>query len=223
MDDSLFQFADRADAGRRLAQELADLCLDAPVVYALPRGGVPVAAEVAARLSAPLDLVLVRKLGAPGNPEVALGAVVEGSPPHLVLNEDVRRMSGADERFVETARRRELREMARRRAAYVGDRPRLDPAGRTAIVVDDGLATGATMKAALGALRRQGAARIVVALPVAPESSLKEIAELADDVLCLHPARQFFGVGAFYRDFRQLTDAQTVAALRDIWTMRDRQ
>lgn len=222
MDDSLFQFADRADAGRRLAQELADLRLDAPVVYALPRGGVPVAAEVARHLSAPLDLVLVRKLGAPGNPEVALGAVVEGDPPHLVLNEDVRRMSGADDRFVQDARCRELQEMDRRRAAYVGDRPRLDPAGRTVIVVDDGLATGATMKAALGALRRQGAARIVVALPVAPQAALDEIADLADDVICLHPARQFFGVGAFYRDFRQLTDAQTVAALRDIWAMQDR-
>lgn len=222
MDDSLFQFADRADAGRRLAQELADLRLDAPVVYALPRGGVPVAAEVARHLSAPLDLVLVRKLGAPGNPEVALGAVVEGDPSHLVLNEDVRRMSGADDRFVQDAQRRELQEMDRRRAVYVGDRPRLDPAGRTVIVVDDGLATGATMKAALGALRRQGAARIIVALPVAPESALAEIEDLADDVLCLHPARQFFGVGAFYRDFRQLTDAQTVAALRDIWAMQDR-
>jgi predicted phosphoribosyltransferase len=222
MDDSLFQFADRADAGRRLAQELVDLRLDAPVVYALPRGGVPVAAEVARHLSAPLDLVLVRKLGAPGNPEVALGAVVEGDPPHLVLNEDVRRMSGADDRFVQDARRRELQEMDRRRAAYVGDRQRLDPAGRTVIVVDDGLATGATMKAALSALRRQGAARIVVALPVAPQAALEEIADLADDVICLHPARQFFGVGAFYRDFRQLTDAQTVAALRDIWAMQDR-
>lgn len=222
MDDSLFQFVDRADAGRRLAQELADLRLDAPVVYALPRGGVPVAAEVARHLSLPLDLVLVRKIGAPGNPEVALGAVVEGDPPHLVLNEDVRRISDADDRFVQDARRRELQEMDRRRAAYVGDRPRLDPAGRTVIVVDDGLATGATMKAALGALKRKGAARIVVALPVAPESALDEIADLADDVICLHPARQFFGVGAFYRDFRQLTDAQTVAALRDIWAMQDR-
>jgi predicted phosphoribosyltransferase len=214
MDESNLIFADRADAGRRLALELSDLRLDDPVILALPRGGVPVAVEIAERLNAPLEVVLVRKLGAPGYPEVALGAVVEGQPPHIVLNDDVMRWSGADDRYVEQEHRREIREMERRREVYVGSRQRLDLTGRTVIVVDDGLATGATMKAALGAVRGQGAGPIVVALPVAPQSSLAEIGSLADHVLCLHPARQFHGVGAFYRDFAQLTDEETVALLR---------
>lgn len=221
MDDAFFHFASRAEAGQQLASRLAELTLERPVVYALPRGGVPVAIEIADRLDAPLDLVLVRKLGAPGNPELALGAIVEGTPPHTVINEHVRRMSGADDLYVNAIRDQELQEMERRRRKYVGDHPRRNPAGCTAIVVDDGLATGATMKAALSALRNQGAARIVVALPVAPVQTLPEIDELSDDVICLHPSERFRGVGGFYRDFHQLTDAETIGLLRQAWARHD--
>src|SRR5690606_5122138 len=123
--------------------------------------------------------------------------------PQTVLNEDILRASGADEAYVENARVRELAEMERRRTLYLGGRSRIDPAGRTVILVDDGLATGATMKAALAAVRRQGAARIVVAIPVAPEEAVSELAALADDVVCLNPSRAFRGVGGFYDDFHQ--------------------
>ncbi|MHA6261822.1 phosphoribosyltransferase [Arenibacterium sp. CAU 1754] len=206
-------FENRADAGRKLADRLEQMALDNPVVYALPRGGVPVAFEVAEHLHAEMDVVLVRKIGAPGNRELALAAIVEGDPPEMVLNRDVMRMTGADDAYLAAARSEQLDELERRRGLYTGAHPRISPTGRTAIVVDDGLATGATMKAALKALKRQGAARIIVALPVAPLSALPEIEALADDVLCLDPAPQFWGVGAFYRDFHQLSDEETVAFL----------
>ncbi|MGO4916149.1 erythromycin esterase family protein [Pseudogemmobacter sp. W21_MBD1_M6] len=209
------RFSDRADAGRQLAVKLAAMSLDRPVVYALPRGGVPVAAAIAKALNAPLDIILVRKIGAPGQPEVALGAIVEGFEPQTVINEDVKRISGADDAYLDRARAHELIELERRRGLYLGDHPRIDPAGRTAIVVDDGLATGATMKAALIALKRQNAARIVVALPVAPKDALPEIAARADDVVCLNPSQSFRGVGAFYNDFHQLTDEETIGLLRE--------
>jgi erythromycin esterase-like protein/predicted phosphoribosyltransferase len=211
------RFPDRAEAGRRLAAELAALAPERPVVYALPRGGVPVAAEVARALGAPLDLILVRKIGAPGAPELALGAVIDGARPQTVINEEVRRSSGADDAWLERARARELAELERRRARYLGARPQVDPAGRTAIVVDDGLATGATMKAALLWLRQHGARSMIAAVPVAPEDTLHEIAALADRVVCLHPARHFPGVGGFYDDFHQLTDDETVSLLRRSW------
>ena len=211
------RFTDRADAGRQLAAKLLPMGLDDPVVYALPRGGVPVALEIALALRAPLDLVLVRKIGAPGAPELALGAVVDGENPQTVVNEEVRRQSGADDAFIERARNRELAELERRRTRYLAGRPPVAPTGRTAIIVDDGLATGATMKAALIAIRRQGAAKVCVAVPVAPEEALEDIAELADLVVCLHPGRPFYGVGAFYDDFHQLTDEETVGLLRQGW------
>ena len=218
MDDRKHAFANRSDAGKLLARTLARMALERPVVYALPRGGVPVALEISQTLKAPLDLVMVRKIGAPSNPEVALGAVVEGAVPQTILNTDIVRASGADEAFIERARARELAEMDRRRTLYLGDRARIDPAGRTVILVDDGLATGATMKAALSAVRRQGAARTVVAVPVAPEETLSELASLADDVVCLVAARAFHGIGTFFDDFHQLTDEETIALLRRGWS-----
>lgn len=211
MDDFTFMFSDRADAGRQLGQRLAALELYHPAIFALPRGGVPVAVEVAQKLRAPLDLILVRKIGAPGNPEVALGAIVEGDEAQVVINEDIKRLSGADTAYFESAYAEQLAELERRRKRYVGDRERLSPKGRTAVVVDDGLATGATMKAALIALRRNGAARIVIALPVAPVQALNELKDLADEIVCLVPATKFAGVGAFYRDFHQLSDEETMA------------
>ncbi len=211
------EFADRAEAGRRLAARLAgsrDWAQVRPVVYALPRGGVPVAREIATALQAPLDVILVRKIGAPGQSELALGAVVDGTPPQMVVNEDVRRMTGADDAFLTAARSRELSEITRRRALYRPDRPPIDPAGCTAIVVDDGLATGATAKAALTAIRQQAAAHTVLAVPVAPVQTLAEMHDFADEVVCLIPARHFEGVGAYYGDFHQLSDDETIALLQ---------
>ncbi|GEM_PF-9658 len=219
MNNAALIFTDRQDAGRKLAAELVQKSYESPVVYALPRGGVPVAAEVAESLGAPLDLVLVRKIGAPGNPEVALAAIVEGEPPQMVINEEVMRRSGADEAYLTRTRDRELAEMHRRRARYLGDRPRIAPAGHTAIIVDDGLATGATMKAAIAALRRQGAQKVVAAIPIAPESEVDALAAIADEVICLLPARAFRGVGGAYQDFHQLSDEETIGYLRRAWSV----
>ncbi len=220
MDAMPTRFTDRSDAGRQLAAQLSAMNLTRPVVYALPRGGVPVGLEIARVLNAPLDLVLVRKIGAPGEAELALGAVVDGENPQTVINEDVRWASGADAAFLARARRRELAEIERRRALYLEGRPRIDPAGCTAIVVDDGLATGATAKAALAAIKRQGAARTILAVPVAPEEALAEMRGHADEIVCLRPATRFHGVGAFYADFHQLTDEETIGLLRQAWAER---
>jgi putative phosphoribosyl transferase len=210
-------FLDRPDAGRKLAARLRTLGLDWPVVYALPRGGVPIGLEIANALRAPLDLILVRKIGAPGQPELALAAVVDGEAAQTVINEEVARATGADAAFLNTARARELEEIERRRTLYLAGQRHVSPAGRTAIVVDDGLATGATAKAALQALRRQGAARVVLAVPVAPLDALETMRAEADDVVCLETPQPFFGVGAFYDDFHQLTDEETVALLGQVW------
>jgi predicted phosphoribosyltransferase len=207
-------FRNRSDAGRRLAGAVKRLALDRPVVFALPRGGVPVALEIARTLGAPLDLVLVRKLGAPGQPELALGAVVDGADPQMIVNEDVRLSTGASEAFIQAARARGLQEIERRRRIYFQGLERSDPKGRTAIVVDDGLATGATALAAVRALRLQGAARVVLAVPVAPEETLERLRAEADEVVCLSAERWFLGVGAFYDDFRQVSDGEVVAMLR---------
>jgi putative phosphoribosyl transferase len=208
-------FANRTVAGRRLATALADLSLDHPVVYALPRGGVPVAAEIADRLPAPLDLLMVRKIGAPLQPELALGAVVDGSHPVIVRNEDVIALYGVDEAAFAALAEKELAEIRRRRALYLAGRESVSPAGRTAVVVDDGLATGATAKAAVKALRAAGAARIVLAVPVAPTETVAAFADLVDDVVCLEQADFFPGVGAFYGEFPQLTDGEVIEFLKE--------
>ena len=209
----LVRFASRAEAGRRLAARVAALRLDRPVVYALPRGGLPVAAEIADALAAPLDLVLVRKIGAPGQPELALGAVAEGEAGTMVLNPDIVGLTGATEAFIAAARNRGLAEIERRRQVYLGGRVRPDPRGRTAVVVDDGLATGATARAALRALRRRGPSRLLLAVPVAPTDTLAALGAEADEVVCLHAARHLGSVGAFYEDFHQLTDEEVIRLL----------
>ncbi|WP_298216032.1 phosphoribosyltransferase [Acidocella sp.] len=211
------RFTDRSDAGRQLGARLREMGLELPVIYALPRGGVPVAIEIAKALGAPLDLLLVRKIGAPGAPELAIGAVAEGAPPGTVRNSEIMAHAGADDAFFTRAQQHELKEMERRRALYLQGRERISPAGRTAIIVDDGLATGATAKAALDALRRQGAAKTVLAVPVAPVDTLAEMAAHADHTVCLYPARRFHGVGSFYDDFHQLTDEETIGLLREAW------
>lgn len=217
MPDYMPLFTDRRDAGRQLGSHLKALDLPDPVVYALPRGGVPLAVEIARALKAPMDLVLVRKIGAPGHPELAVAAVVDGEDARTVINEAIGEMTGSDAAYLEKARRRELDEIERRRTLYFGGRRRVSPAGRTAIVVDDGLATGATAKAALRALKRQGAAKIILAVPIAPADTLEKMRAEADVVVCLHSPHRFFGVGAFYSDFRQLTDEETLDLLRQAW------
>jgi putative phosphoribosyl transferase len=197
-------FRDRTDAGRQLARALAGKVLPDPVVLALPRGGVPVAAEVARALKAPLDLLLVRKIGAPRQPELAVAAVAEGGA--LAINEDVLEAVGATHGYVEQQAQQEVREIERRRRLYVGERAPLPVAGRSAIVIDDGIATGATMRAALRLLRERGPARIVLAVPVAPPETVAALRALVDDLVCLDTPAWFHAVGAHYAEFDQVDD-----------------
>ena len=207
-------FKDRSEAGKRLAAALAMHKERHPAVLALPRGGVPVAVEVAAALEAPLDLVLVRKIGVPFQPELAMGAVVDGSAPLVVRNEDVIRVTGIDEAQFEAVRDRELAEIEQRRRRYLGRRERVDLAGRTAIVIDDGIATGATTRAALRATRMRGPKTLILAVPVAPTESLAAMREEADEVVCLEDHAAFGAIGFYYRNFRQVPDEAVIAALR---------
>jgi putative phosphoribosyl transferase len=205
-------FADRADAGRALAHALAERDLGGDVVVlALPRGGVPVAAEVARALRAPLDVFVVRKLGTPGHPELALGAIASGGA--RVLNDDLIAGLGVPAAAVEEVTRRELEELDRREHAYRDVHPPADVVGRTAVLVDDGLATGATMRAAVTALRATGPARVVVAVPVGAPQACDLLAGTADDVVCLHRPEGFGAVGTYYRDFTQTTDDEVRAVL----------
>ncbi|MFO1097926.1 MAG: phosphoribosyltransferase family protein [Xanthobacteraceae bacterium] len=206
-------FRNRADAGRRLAAALAAYKNEQPVVLALPRGGVPVAAEVAAALHAPLDLVLVRKLGVPGQPELAMGAVVDGSAPIIVRNEDVIRLTGVTDEEIQAVCAEELAEIERRRDRYLGKRVRVEPDSRVVIVVDDGIATGATTRAALRALRLRGPKKLVLAVPVAPTETLAAMRDEADEVVCLEDYADFGAIGFFYSDFRQTSDTEVIAAL----------
>ncbi len=199
-------FRDRQDAGRRLAAALAPLKAQSPVVLALPRGGVPVGAEVAARLGAPLDLVLVRKIGAPGQPELAMGAIAEGDPPVTLRNEPVVQALQIEDADFESVRNRELAEIERRRLAYLGDRPRVDVAGRVAILVDDGIATGMTMRAAAQATGRRGPSRVVIAAPVAGVDIAAELRQGIGDVICLEEHENLVAIGCHYADFSQVSD-----------------
>ncbi|MDQ0504643.1 phosphoribosyltransferase [Xanthobacter agilis] len=207
------RFRDRTDAGRRLAVALAGYAGRDAVVLALPRGGVPVAAEVATALHAPLDLVLVRKIGLPDQPELAMGAVVDGAAPIVVRNADILALGHVDKAAFDTACRRELAEIERRRARYIGARPRAPIAGRVVIVVDDGIATGATVKAALEAVRQRGPTELVLAVPVAPADALAELTPEVDACVCLLTPEPFGAIGYFYDDFTQVTDGAVEAAL----------
>jgi predicted phosphoribosyltransferase len=206
-------FKNRLAAGRRLATALADYRKSKPVILALPRGGVPVAAEVAAALGVPLDLVLVRKIGVPGQPELAMGAVADGTKPVTVRIDDVIRYAGVTKEEFDAVRDAELAEIERRRNNYLGRRAPADVSGRTVIVIDDGIATGATTRSALRALRAQGPRELVLAVPVAAKDTLEELREEADAIVCLETPSWFDAVGAFYSDFRQVTDAEVIEIL----------
>lgn len=206
-------FRNRSDAGRRLAEALACLKGRDVVVLALPRGGVPVAAEIAEALDAPLDLVLVRKIGVPFHQELAMGAVAEGRPAVTVRNEEVISMLGIDDESFRRVRAEELAEIERRRRAYLGGRPSPEIAGRVAVVVDDGVATGATTRAALRAVRARGPAKLVLATPVGDQAVLDELGREADEVVCLENHLRWGAIGASYADFRQLSDAEVTNIL----------
>jgi len=207
-------FRDRRDAGRQLAARLASFRGSDPVVLALPRGGVPVAAEIARAIGGALDIVLVRKIGVPFQPELALGAVVDGGDPELLVDDQLMAMLAIPQRYVEEQRERQLKEIERRRRLYLEGRPPTAVAGRTAIVVDDGIATGCTMRAALRATRRRKPARLVLAVPVAPPETIAALAAEVDEIVCLSTPEYFGAIGQFYADFRQLEDAEVIALLR---------
>jgi putative phosphoribosyl transferase len=210
---SSFVFSDRSEAGRRLAERLVRFKTERPLVLVLPRGGVPVGFEVAVSLDAPLDLILVRKIGAPFQPELAIGAVVDGEHAETVLNRDLVAALQIEEGYVERERAKQLEEIERRRRLYAAGRPRIDTRDRTAIVVDDGIATGATMEAALGAVRRAGPRRLVLAVPVAPPDTIERLRPQVDEVECLLIPDYLGAIGGFYADFRQLSDGEVVALL----------
>lgn len=209
-----FGYRDRREAGQRLATRLEEYAGQPnTLVLGLPRGGVPVAYEVARHLGLPLDVFVVRKLGVPGHEELAMGAIASGGV--CVLNEAVLLDLGLRGDAVLRVREREARELERRERAFRGDRPPLDVHGATVIVVDDGLATGATMRAAVAALRRQRAARIIVAVPVAAAETCELLAREADRCICAVVRADFLGVGTWYRDFTQTEDAEVQALLAD--------
>jgi putative phosphoribosyl transferase len=206
-------FTNRQEAGRRLAQALLHHSQNPCCVLALPRGGVPVALEIALVLKAPLDLVMVRKLGAPGQPELAIGAVVDGEQPQLVLNEDIVALLAVSLSYIQQEQARQLQEIERRRQRYLQGRPPLEVVGRVAILVDDGIATGATMRAAVRAVRIRRPAQLVLAVPVAPTQTLAELRREVDEVICLEQHEDFTGVGAYYRNFNQVEDEEMLGLL----------
>jgi putative phosphoribosyl transferase len=205
-------FKDRAEAGRILANRLTKYADQKPIVLGLPRGGVPVAFEVAKALKAPLDVYVVRKLGVPGHEELAMGAIASGDV--RVLNKPVVEDLGISEEAIETETRKEQEELKRRELLYRGKRPPLDVSNRTVVLVDDGIATGSTIKAAIAALKKQKAGRIVVAVPVAPASTIDELKTEVDEVVCVSTPEFFYAISLWYDEFLQTSDEEVRELLK---------
>lgn len=206
-------FRDRSDAGQQLAAKLLHLGDFNPVVLALPRGGVPVGFEIARVLDAPLDLVLVRKIGVPWQPELALGAVTDGGDPEVFIDRTLATELGIDEQYITSETKRQVEELERRRRVYRAGRAPIEIAGRAAIVVDDGIATGATMRVALQATRRRNPSRLVLAVPVAAPDSLDRLRPETDEIVCVETPAGLGAIGFFYRDFHQVSDAEVTTIL----------
>jgi putative phosphoribosyl transferase len=211
MHDALFP--GRQSAGIQLAAALRRFRASKPLILALPRGGVPVAFEIACALQSDLDLLFVRKIGAPGHAELGIGAIVDGAEPQLVLNEEIVRRLAPSPNYIHDQYRKQLAEIERRRRVYLGGRQPIPTRGRTVIVVDDGIATGSTVRAGLRALRKNSPARLVLAVPVAPAEALRELAGECDEIVCLATPEPFYAVGAHYVDFTQTTDEEVVDLL----------
>src|SRR6266567_526779 len=206
-------FRDRKDAGERLAAELAHLKDSSPVVLALPRGGVAIGSEIARLLAAPLDIVLVRKIGVPWQPELALGAMADGGTPEIFIDERMQEAMAIPADYVREETSRQLAELERRRETYCAGRPTVEVAGRTAIVVDDGIATGATMRVALRAVRRRGPDRLVLAAPVAAAETLAALSGEGDETVCVTTPQGLGAIGYYYEDFHQMSDDEVTALL----------
>lgn len=201
-------FADREEAGRKLGAKLMRFKDQDACVFALPRGGVPVGFEIARMLGAPLDLIIVRKLGAPHQPELAIGALADGEHPQIVLNDDIVTMLRVSGEYIAEEKERQLLEIARRRQSYLAGRPRASASRRIAIIVDDGIATGATIRAAIRSIRAAKPARLVLAVPVAPTETIAALRREADEIVCLEAHEDFMAISIYYRNFRQLDDEE---------------
>jgi putative phosphoribosyl transferase len=207
-------FRDRKDAGLQLAERLQRFKTQQPVVLALPRGGVPIGVEVAKALEAPLDLVLVRKIGVPFQPELAYAAVVDGGHPETVINEEVAKVLHLPKEFLDQESAKHLEEIKRRRQLYLGKRPRAEITDNTVLIVDDGIATGTTVRAALKAVRRAQPKTLVLAVPVAPADTIEALGAVADEVVCLATPWDFGAISIYYADFHQVSDSEVVELLK---------
>ncbi|MBK5265413.1 MAG: phosphoribosyltransferase [Alphaproteobacteria bacterium] len=210
------QFKNRHDAGKKLAKALKRFAGDSPLILALPRGGVPVAYEVAVELVAEMDLLLVRKIGAPGHEELGIGAIVDGVHPQVVLNEGIVRQLGPSPAYIQSETRKQLAIIAQRRRLYRGSTPPVDMRGRTVIVVDDGIATGGTARAALRGIKQNHPARTILAVPVAPADCVEQLERECDEVICLVSPSPFYAVGAYYADFTQTGDEEVIHLVHEI-------
>ena len=213
-------FADRTEAGRKLAERLLKFKREHPVVLGVPRGGVPVALEVARALEAPLDVIIARKLGAPGQSELGIGAVVDGDHPETVLNPEVIGAVHVPRDYLQREIQNQLKEIHRRNEVYRGGRARIELKDRTVIVVDDGIATGGSIRAALRGVRRDQPKKVILAVPVAPSDTIESLRSEVDEIVCLATPEFFFGIGEFYLDFHQLTDAEVIRMLGSAQTAR---
>jgi putative phosphoribosyl transferase len=212
-----FLFQDRTEAGQLLAAELAALKPVRPLVLALPRGGVPVAIEIARALHAPLDLLLVRKIGLPWQPELAVGAVLDGDRPHTVINRQVARAAHMDDADIARIAKTQLEEIEHRRRKWLSHRAPIPIRGRSAILVDDGVATGASMRVALEAVRKEGALRVILASPVVPDFAAEVLRQECDAAVFLATPKDLVAVGMYYRDFHQLRDDEVKQLLDQAW------